>query len=93
VPNAHHHRESIFSHKGWNRLIIVVTAAYMIVIACLVAYERSTINVFDQFDHRPAGYIYWGWSASAYLSTSQYHLQPRVSFIAAPSTPTRPFSF
>jgi len=82
VSNAPHHRDSIFSHKGWNRVVIVVAAAYVIVIACLVAHERSTINVFDQFDHRPAGYAYWGWSASAYVSTAQYHLRPRVGFIA-----------
>jgi len=82
VSNAHHHRDSVFSHKGWNRLVIVVAAAYMIVIACLVAYERSTINVFDQFDQKPKGYTYWGWSASAYLDRSQHRLEPRMSFIA-----------
>jgi hypothetical protein len=49
---------------------------------CLVVHERGTINVFDQFDRSPAGYVFWGWSASAYLDTGKYRLVPRVGFIS-----------
>jgi hypothetical protein len=72
---------SIFSHKGWNRLVIIVAATYIIVIACLVFHERSTINVFDQFDSRPGGYVFWAWSASAFLDTGAHRLVPRIGFI------------
>ena len=74
--------DSVFAHKGWNRLVIVVAVTYMITIACFVFYERSTINVFDQFDSRASGYVFWGWSASAYLGSGAHRLVPRTSFIA-----------
>ena len=74
-------RPSIFAHKGWNRLVIVLAVAYIILIACIVFYERSTINVFDKFDHRPEGHVSWGWSASTYLDTGAYRLVPRAAFI------------
>jgi hypothetical protein len=73
--------QSTISYKGWNRLVIVVAVAWIIVVACLVIHERSTINVFDQFDHQPAGYVYWVWSAKAFL-TGGHRLMPRVSYIA-----------
>jgi len=46
---------SVFGHKGWNRLVIVIAVAYMIVTACFVFYECSTIHVFDQFGSRDTG--------------------------------------
>ena len=81
MPNAHQSHHKVFSHTGWNRLVIVVAVAYIIVVACLVIYERSTINVFDQFDRRLAGYVFWGWSTEAFLN-DEYHLVPRMGFIA-----------
>src|SRR6266702_1264621 len=77
-------RNSIFAHKGWNRLVIVAAATYIIVIACLVFYERSTINPFDQFENRrPAGYVFWRWSASTYRdgSVDAHWLVPRVGVV------------
>ena len=77
MSNAQQSHESIFSHKGWNRLVVVLAAAYIVVIVCLVIRERSTINPFHQYDLRlPHVYTSWSWSASA------LRLQPRVDFIA-----------
>jgi hypothetical protein len=82
VANTHQSQRNVFSHAGWNRLVIVVAVAYVIVVACLVIRERSTINPFDQFDHWPPGYVFWRWSAKAFLDTGEHHLVPRVGFIA-----------
>jgi hypothetical protein len=73
---------SLFSHKGWNRLVAVVVAAYIIVIASLVVHERSTINTFDVFDQLKPNYVFWGWSATAFLDKGKRVLKPRTGVIA-----------
>ena len=75
--------DSIFRHKGGNRLVVIVALAYIIVVAFLIVRERTGINVFDQFDRSPPRYTFWGWSASAYLDTSEGLLVPRYGFISA----------
>ena len=83
MSTAEHHRESPFAHKGWNRLVIVLCAAYLIVIVFLVIYERTTINHFDQFDKTPPDYQFWVWSPPGMPSASEHHLKPHFEFIAA----------
>ena len=75
--------DSIFRHKGWNRLVVIVALAYVMVVAFLIVRERTGINVFDQFDRPPPRYAFWGWSASAFLDTGEHRLVPRASFISA----------
>jgi hypothetical protein len=84
IESANMSTGSIFSHRGWNRLVIVIAATYMIVIACLVFHERRTINPFDQFDNRrPSGYVFWHWSASTYKDghVNAHWLVPRVGVV------------
>jgi hypothetical protein len=77
------YRESPFTYKGWNRLVIALCAAYFILIVFLVIHEHGVINVFDQFDKISHHYQFWVWSPPEVLSASEHHLQPRIGFIAA----------
>ncbi len=63
--------------------MVVLCAAYLIVIAFLVIHEHSTINVFDQFDKTPHRYQFWVWSPQGAPSASEHHLRPRIGFITA----------
>src|SRR5947208_12349403 len=75
-------RQSPFAYKGWNRLVVALSVAYIGVIAFLIAYEHYTINFFDQFDKTPHHYTFWVWSPAEVLPASEHHLRPRIGFIA-----------
>src|SRR5437763_16059555 len=76
-------RQSLFAYKGWNRLVVTLSIAYICVIAFLIAYEHYTINPFDQFDKTSHRYNFWVWSPVEVLPASEHHLRLRIGFIAA----------
>jgi hypothetical protein len=63
--------------------VIVLSAAYFIVILFSVIHEHGVINVFDQFDKTPHHYHFWAWSPPEVLSASEHHLRPRFGFLTA----------
>ena len=49
--------------SGWSRIMVVITVAWLLVVAGLVNYEYKNNNVFCQFDGDGAAcqHILWAW--------------------------------
>ena len=68
--------------KGSRRLLIVLSMLWFIAASVFVVVERKSINPFDQFDKKPAQYMFWQWSPIDLLQSQaqqQRKLVPRLA--------------
>jgi len=57
---------------GWKRLLIVLSALWLVGSITVIVYERQTINPFDQFEETLPAYGFWEWSPPARLSAEKF---------------------
>jgi len=69
--------------RGWNRLLIVLSAIYVLSVGAAVVSEKRAINIFEQFDTVPKNHQFWEWSPPRWspmdhLSDSRLSLKAEV---------------
>jgi hypothetical protein len=63
--------------SGWSRIMVAITAAWLLALAGFVVYEHQSSNVFCQFDGDGpvCRHIFWLWS---YVSPQKFEFTLRL---------------